>query len=161
MDKDEALKLLPILLREEEELQFERFGNEDALQVGLQLVDAVKKLEMPAAVSIVRCGQQLFQHALTGATPDHAEWIRRKENVVLRFRHSSYYMGTYYRGLGSTFEEQTGLDSAQFAAHGGCFPIIIAGTGVVGTVTVSGMPQAQDHAVVTGALRAFLLGRRS
>jgi uncharacterized protein (UPF0303 family) len=160
MDKDEALALLPTLLREEQELQFDRFANEDALQLGLQLVAAVSKLGKTASINIVRCGQQLFQHAMAGATPDNAEWIRRKENVVLRFGHSSYYMGTYYRGLGSTFEAQAGLDAGQFAAHGGCFPLILSGTGVVGTVTVSGMPQAQDHAVVTETLRAFLLDRQ-
>lgn len=161
MDKEQAQLLLATLLEQERTLQFDRFSNEDALQIGLQMVAAVHRLGKFAAVSIVRCGQQLFQHAMTGTTPDNAEWIRRKENVVLRFGHSSYYMGTYCRSLGSTFEEHTGLDPADFMAHGGCFPILLAGTGVVGTMTVSGMPQSQDHAVVTDVVRSYLLDRRT
>jgi uncharacterized protein (UPF0303 family) len=43
-----------------------------------------------------------------------------------------------------------------FAAHGGAFPIRIKDVGVVGTVTVSGLPQADDHAFVTEMIGAFL-----
>ena len=160
MDDEGAQTLLATLLEQERTLQFARFSNEDALQIGLQMIAAVRKLGKSASISIVRCGQQLFQHAMAGTTPDNAEWIRRKENVVLRFGHSSYYMGMYCRSIGSTFEEHTGLDSQHFMAHGGCFPIILSGTGIVGTMTVSGMPQAEDHAVVTDVVRAYLLEAR-
>jgi uncharacterized protein (UPF0303 family) len=43
-----------------------------------------------------------------------------------------------------------------FAAHGGAFPVRIKDVGVVGTVTVSGLPQADDHAFVTEMIGAFL-----
>ena len=43
-------------------------------------------------------------------------------------------------------------------AHGGSFPIRVAGVGIVGAVTVSGLPQAQDHALVVEGLRDFLAG---
>lgn len=156
MTKKDNRAALAELLRQESDLQFERFSNADALEIGLQLVTAVQDLGMTATISIVRCGQQLFQHAMEGATLDNVEWIRRKENVVLRFGHSSYYMGMYYRQQGSSFEEHTGLDPAQYAAHGGCFPMRLKGTGLIGTVTVSGMPQAEDHAVVVQVLRGHL-----
>ena len=156
MTKNADRTTLEELLLQETELQFERFTSEDALEIGLQLVTAVQALGKAATINIVRCGQQLFQHAMTGTTPDNADWIRRKENVVLRFGHSSYYVGMLHRSQGTTFEENSGLDSAQFAAHGGCFPIILQDTGVIGTVTVSGLPQADDHAVVVGVLRSYL-----
>ena len=159
MDEDKAL--LATLLEQERALQFARFSNEDALQIGLRMIAAVRQRGKSASVSIVRCGQQLFQHAMAGTTPDNAEWIRRKENVVLRFGHSSFYMDAYCRSIGTTFEAHTGLGSADFMAHGGCFPILLEGTGIVGTMTVSGLPQEEDHAVVTDAVRAHLLEARA
>jgi uncharacterized protein (UPF0303 family) len=148
--------LLAQLLQQEEELQFASFGNDHALDVGLRLVDRVREMGKAVAVDVSRNGQQLFQHAMKGSTPDNAEWIRRKNNVVQRYAHSSFYVGTYYRSRGTSFEEHTGLDPLQYAAHGGAFPMILKGTGVVGTITISGLPQADDHEVVTSVLRAYL-----
>ena len=48
------------------------------------------------------------------------------------------------------------LDPDEFAAHGGGFPITIRDVGVVGVVTVSGLPQPQDHAFVVEQLGRFL-----
>ena len=48
------------------------------------------------------------------------------------------------------------LEPLLFAAHGGSFPITVRDVGVIGTVTVSGLPQAQDHALVVEALQTFL-----
>ncbi|MDF2808182.1 MAG: hypothetical protein K0S43_3128, partial [Cellulosimicrobium sp.] len=42
------------------------------------------------------------------------------------------------------------------AAHGGAFPVRVDGVGIVGVVTVSGLAQGDDHALVTEALRSFL-----
>ncbi len=39
-----------------------------------------------------------------------------------------------------------------FAAHGGGFPIILHGTGPVGSAIVSGLPQREDHALVVRAI---------
>jgi uncharacterized protein (UPF0303 family) len=53
-------------------------------------------------------------------------------------------------------QERYLLDEAEYGAHGGAFPVIVRGTGPVGTVTVSGLPQAEDHRFVVEALRRFL-----
>jgi uncharacterized protein (UPF0303 family) len=49
-----------------------------------------------------------------------------------------------------------GVDPADYAPHGGAFPIRIRDVGVVGVVTVSGLPQADDHALVVEAVTAHL-----
>jgi uncharacterized protein (UPF0303 family) len=48
------------------------------------------------------------------------------------------------------------ISSSEFAAHGGAFPLIIRGVGVIGTITVSGLPQEEDHELVVTTLRKFL-----
>ena len=155
MDTDYA-GMLAALAREEEELQFTAFSNGDALALGLRLVERARESGKAVTVDITRNGHQLFHHAMAGTTPDNANWVRRKNNVVQRYGRSSWHVGTQYRGKGKTFEADSGADPADFAAHGGAFPLALRGTGVIGTVTVSGLPQAEDHALVTSVLRAYL-----
>ena len=59
----------------------------------------------------------------------------------------------------TTFEQSSRLDIDQYAAHGGAFPVIVRNVGVVGTVTVSGLPQEEDHRLVVDVLREFLAGQ--
>lgn len=154
--QDDYSSVLAALVREEEELQFTAFSNADALALGLLLVQRARDTGKAVTVDISRNGQQLFQHAMAGATPDNANWVRRKNNVVQRYGRSSWHVGTQYRAKGKTFEADSGADPADFAAHGGAFPLSLRGTGVIGTVTVSGLPQQEDHALVTSVLREYL-----
>ncbi|GAC1471018.1 MAG: heme-degrading domain-containing protein [Chloroflexota bacterium] len=141
------------LEREEQDIQFTSFTNEVALQVGMSLVEAAQRDGKAVTVDIARGGQQLFHYALPGTSPDNDDWIRRKNRVVMRFGHSSYYMGITYKKQQTTIDQKSLLDPRKFAAHGGAFPIIIRGVGVVGTVTVSGLPQEEDHRLVVSVLR--------
>lgn len=149
---------LDVLLRQEEELQLRSFGNDDAWRLGCALVEAARERSAAVTVDITRNGQQLFHAALPGTAVDNDEWVKRKIRVVQRFGHSSLYMGARCRVQGTTFEEKYGLDPGVFAAHGGAFPIILRGTGVVGAVVVSGLPQRDDHELVVATLRRFIEG---
>ena len=144
------------LLREEQELQFDRFDHETAWALGVALVDAAREADAPLAVDIRRNGHQLFHAALDGTSPDNDAWLARKTRVVDRFGHSSLYVGERARQEGTTFEEQMRLDRDAYAAHGGAFPVAVRGVGVVGTVAVSGLPELEDHAFVVRVLSAFL-----
>jgi uncharacterized protein (UPF0303 family) len=141
--------------REEDELQFARFSNALALQIGLRLVQAAEQAGHMVTIDLTRGEQQLFHHALEGTSADNDDWIRRKNRVVRRFGHSSFYMGLYYKSLDTTIEEKSFLDTREYAPHGGAFPITIKGAGIVGTVTVSGLPQEEDHKLVVRVLREF------
>jgi len=60
------------------------------------------------------------------------------------------------KNAGQTMQEKYLLPESEYAAHGGSFPLLIRNVGVVGTITVSGLPQAEDHELVVGVLRKML-----
>jgi endoglucanase len=137
-------------------LQFDAFDNDTALQLGLKLVALARKKRQPVAIDITRNGNVLFYHGMNGATRDHADWIRRKSNLVNRTGHSSFYIHTDVKNKGGDIDAMPAFDVRDYAAHGGSFPLTIRGTGQVGTVTVSGLPGPEDHALVVAALKAQL-----
>jgi uncharacterized protein (UPF0303 family) len=144
------------LTEQEERLQFTRFDNETALALGRQMLTAAADRELPVTISIRRNGQRLFHAALPGTSADNDAWIDRKSRVVDRYGHSSFLIGTRFRAKGGSFEEHSRLDLDLYAAHGGVFPVLVRGVGPVGTVGVSGLPQADDHAFVVEQLELFL-----
>jgi uncharacterized protein (UPF0303 family) len=81
------------LLAQEEELQFTSFSNDDAWALGNALVAAARERGLAVTVSVCRGEQRLFHCALEGTAADNDHWIERKNRVVRRFGHSSYYIG--------------------------------------------------------------------
>lgn len=143
---------------EEEErlLIFNTFSHEDALELGLQLVDEAKRMGVAVTVDIERSRQKLFHHAMEGTSPDNDEWIRRKNNVVRRTFNSSFHVGLILKHRALSIEDMYFLDPMEYSAHGGSFPLTIRGTGVVGTIAVSGLPQEEDHRLVASTIRKRL-----
>ena len=148
--------LLKQLEAQEQELQFDRFSNEDAVALGLSLYETAKKNNLPVTIDITRNGHQLFHLSMPGTSPDNDQWVARKIKLVNRMGMSSFRVGTLLRSLGMTLEERFELSHYEYAAHGGCFPVILKGTGHIGTVTISGLAQEDDHAMVVDAIRAYL-----
>ena len=93
---------------------------------------------------------------MAGTAADNDVWIERKNRVVRRFGHSSFYVGLLLGLEGTSIEEKFLVDRTLYAAHGGAFPVIVRHVGMVGTVTVSGLPQAEDHRLVVAVLRDVL-----
>ena len=149
--------ILKQLLQEEQELQFKRFNEETAWQIGSQLVERARSESLPVTIDIMRGEHQLFHTSLPGTSADNDEWIKRKVHVVYRFGHSSFYIGQYLKGQGKRIEDVYLVPEAQYAPHGGSFPIIIKETGVVGTITVSGLAQEDDHKLVVQEIRKYLV----
>jgi len=141
---------------QEKRLQFEQFDSEVAWIIGTALKVAAEKRRVAVAIDIQLAGHSLFSYAMPGTTPDNLDWIRRKRNVVMRYHRSSYAIGLKHEKAQTTLQGRTGLDVKDYAPHGGCFPILLAGTGCVGTITVSGLPQRDDHALVVSVLQDYL-----
>jgi uncharacterized protein (UPF0303 family) len=149
-------QLLDILIKQEEELQFDKFTNETALQLGMKFIEKGKTENLPIVIDISRNGQQLFHYAFPGTTPDNDQWIIRKNRAVNRFYKSSYRVGIFLQTIGKTLEQKYFISSLEYSAIGGSFPIIVKNIGVVGTIAVSGLTQEDDHNVVVSTIRDFL-----
>ncbi len=141
---------------EETELQFKSFTNETALELGLLILDTAREKRKRVTIDIERHGQQLFHYAMEETTPDNDQWIIRKKNVVKRFNKSSYHVGLLLAKSGKSIADRYFVDPLQFSAHGGSFPIFIKDVGVVGAISVSGLPQEEDHRLVVGVIREYL-----
>lgn len=144
------------LLLQEDRLQFTQFNATIAWEFGTRLRTAAEARVAPVAIDIHVNGSPLFFTALAGATPDNLDWIRRKRNVVLRFQRSSYAIGMLLQKQHTTLEASRGVDRRDYATHGGSFPIVLQGTGCIGAITVSGLPQREDHMLIVEVLAAFL-----
>jgi uncharacterized protein (UPF0303 family) len=149
---------LEMITKQERELVFPEFDEEMAWKLGSRLRDVASTRRLPVAIEIKRFGQPLFYSALAGSTPDNVEWVRRKGNLVARFHRSSYAIGLALKEANSTLADTYELSSVDYAAHGGSFPLKVAGAGIIGSVTVSGLPQRADHELVVEVL-CGLLGR--
>ncbi|HEX7734892.1 MAG TPA: heme-degrading domain-containing protein [Ktedonobacteraceae bacterium] len=149
-------ELLTILREQEAELQFTEFSNETALELGLALLEAARGTGKAVTIDITRNDQQIFHYAMSGTSADNDSWVRRKSNTVQRFGRSSYAIGIALKNVGQTIEQKYLLPESEYAAHGGSFPLSIRNVGVIGTITISGLPQAEDHELVVSTLRAFL-----
>ncbi|ATB34109.1 heme-degrading domain-containing protein [Melittangium boletus] len=147
------------LLAEEAELQFDHLSHEDVLALGLHLLERVRRERLPVVVDVTFSGLTVLQCALPGSRPDNLDWVRRKKNTVSRFWHSSFYMGRYYATKGMSLTDKPHIDASEYVDHGGSFPLLLRGLGCVGSITVSGLAQDEDHALVVSVLREWRASR--
>lgn len=134
-----------------------QFTESTALDLGLVLVRMAQDGGLPIVINIRTANRTLFHAALPGSSPLNDLWARRKGNTALLFELPSFLVGTRNRARNETLGRH-GLDPADYADNGGAVPIRVAGAGVVAVVTVSGLPQAEDHALVVRAIRQVMAG---
>lgn len=145
------------LVTEEQKLQFSRFTRADALKLGLGLLERAKGFSDPIALEIVVNGLIVFRFFADGAIADSDLWLERKRNTVELMSMSSLRFLYWLEAYGTTIEERK-LDPNDFAAGGGGFPIVLKGTGMIGSICVSGLPEhLKDHELVTASIREFLI----
>jgi uncharacterized protein (UPF0303 family) len=143
---------LAILAQQESLLHFTDFTPDTAWQLGNRLRDALLARNSGGTAEIELAGQLLFACTTIGAKPNQADWIRRKRNTIRHFARSSYAVGRQLDLDHQTLEAHHDLALADYAAHGGGFPIFLAGSACAGTIIVSGLPQREDHNLVVTAI---------
>ena len=140
------------------ELRLPRFDAQVAWELGSRIRALAAGRGLALVVDVRRFGQPLFYSVLEGATSNNADWIRRKSNTVAKFLRSSYATGITLKMKDATLAGRYGLAVADYAPDGGSFPLAVESAGVVGSATVSGLTQREDHNLVVEGLCA-LLGR--
>ncbi|MCO6057938.1 heme-degrading domain-containing protein [Pseudomonas sp. MOB-449] len=143
---------LALLIRQEETLQFPRFDENTAWQLGALLYERAVAESWPLVIDVRRFDRPLFFAARPGITSDNHDWVRRKTNTVQRFLRSSYWIRHHLALEGKDIAQRYHLSPADYASFGGGFPIIVQSAGVIGSVTVSGLPDRQDHQIIVDAL---------
>lgn len=149
-------ELLKKLAAEESLLQFGRFDNETAWELGLKFVEMAKQEHKAITIHIEKNGQQLFHYSFGGTAPDNDQWIRRKSNTVNRFFRSSLYIATWLKDEGVTIEEKFHISSFEYLPCGGAFPLVVKNAGTVGVITVSGLTPEEDHDMVVRTITEYL-----
>ncbi|MHA6684887.1 heme-degrading domain-containing protein [Mesorhizobium sp. A556] len=142
--------------RQEATLVFDSFDEATAFSIGSAIRERGMAENMPIVIDIRTFDRPLFYAALPGSNASNPDWARRKINVVKRFLKSTYRMVLEQDRPDRTFKPGEGLDITDYVLAGGGFPITVKGTGVIGVIAVSGLPERDDHGVVVDALCACL-----
>lgn len=154
--QNEISKDLARIALQEQQLQFASFNEETAWQLGALLREFAATRSLGIVIDVRRISQPLFYAAMPGTTPDNVEWVRRKSNLTFRYFSSSYAIGLEMEQKKSNIYDRYGLPVADYVSHGGCFPIRAVDAGLIGAVTVSGLPQRADHELAVEALCAII-----
>ncbi|KAF8447249.1 hypothetical protein L210DRAFT_3525365 [Boletus edulis BED1] len=121
----------------------------------------------PAVVYIAHANSSqllFFAASRPGTLPDNMHWVKRKEEVVLRWGTSTIRMRmqleqtlpgtTTQQALKDKFEV---TDPSVYACHGGGFPVRVKNVeGVAGVIVVSGLKQEDDHGVIVDGIQEYL-----
>ncbi|MFT4006515.1 MAG: heme-degrading domain-containing protein [Lacrimispora sp.] len=158
---EEILKKIEELKKQQEQLVFQDFQEETAWIIGSRIRKRAAEESYPVSISITLGRRRLFYCSMPGTAPINDDWIRRKENTVYKFHKSSYEMSLYMQLKQDEIGRRYGLDSAEYTAAGGSVPLILRNSGVVGTITVSGLAENEDHELVVGVIKDYLSARQS
>ena len=96
------------IARQEQELRFASFSEEDAWTLGSLMRKAAVERNLPFVIDIRIGNRPLFYTALPGSTPENPDWVRRKVNTVYRFHKSSYRVGREYQLQKKPFDATRG-----------------------------------------------------
>ncbi|AZB41972.1 heme-degrading domain-containing protein [Bacillus sp. FJAT-42376] len=140
----------------EMDCQFDSFTNEDALKLGMTVVDYAKENGKSVAVHIERNRVPLFTHLMDGTSEENVFWLYRKKRVVDHYNRSSHYIAKRFEQNGTTHDESSLLSSSEYQAVGGSLPIRVRGAGVIGSLTVAGLTPQMDHDYAAEGVKRFL-----
>ena len=146
------------LLALEDELTLSILTNKEAVELGECVVKIAREKDLPIATRVYIGDWIVFHVSLPGSDAENDRWMGRKVRTVAAKGHSSMCLRILAEEAGIAEKDwyvQNNLAESDHAIHGGAFPLRVDGVHV-GTVVVSGIPQAEDHRIAIEALRIYL-----
>ena len=146
------------LLALEDELTLTVFTNKEAVELGECVIKIAREKNLPIATRVYIGDWIAFHASLPGSDAENDRWMARKVRTVAAKGHSSMCLRILAEEAGIAEKDwyaQNNLAESDHAIHGGAFPLRVNGVHV-GTVVVSGIPQAEDHGLAVAGLREFL-----
>ncbi|CAN5126114.1 heme-binding protein [soil metagenome] len=135
-------------------LEFPSMTNDDAVALGLVAVEVIRDWNLSLAVDIVIGDDLVFRAKLKSTGPGNDPWLKGKAAVAMRFGEPSLLVKARHLAADTPFE-QLDLDHDALKAHGGSIPLRVGGA-IVGTLTMSGEPDAVDHEAAAEAIARYL-----
>jgi uncharacterized protein (UPF0303 family) len=143
------------LLKEEKILTLSSLTNTDAIEIGEIATTLGNQRKVPIAIQ-VRIGDWIVFHAsLEGSKPENDRWINRKVAVVMLKQHSTMYERVSAEERGVDWHKENNVQDETHAIHGGALPLI-TDEGFRGILSISGLPQVEDHLFAVEVLTEFL-----
>ncbi len=134
-------------------LEIDRFDHEFAWDLGTRIRRRASEAGHDVAIEIRHGNDVIFATLVGRATIDNFDWTRRKCAVVHRFQRSSLAMRLEAEQSGYDFNTRFRLPQADFVASGGGVPLMLKGGTFIGSVGVSGLPNVEDHRLISETLK--------
>ena len=134
-------------------IRLESFTELDAHLIGEAMRKEALKNNWPIVIDIRQGETPLYSVMLPGATAENFDWARRKRNLTHLTQKDTWQLAQL-RAEGKDPIVELGLDEKDYASHGGCIPVFVNGE-IAATVTVSGLPQKDDHDLALKHLEAL------
>ena len=146
------------LLALEDELTLTVFTNKEAVELGECVIKFARQKNLPIATRVYIGDWIAFHASLPGSDAENDRWMARKVRTVAAKGHSSMCLRILAEEAGIAEKDwyvQNNLTESDYAIHGGAFPLRVNGVHV-GTVVVSGIPQAEDHRLAVEGVRLHI-----
>lgn len=130
----------------------DEFSNQVAYELGNKIIQYAKDKNQRIAVDISRMNYSIFHYVFDGFTSDNVDWMRRKANTSKAFEKSTLSIRRMLEEEDISLMDPFHYPEKDFIAHGGCIPVFTRNVGMVGTITVSGLKDTEDHQLILDAL---------
>lgn len=134
-------------------VEFPSLDNDEAVALGMTAVGVIRDWDLSLAVEIVLEGDLVFRAKLKSTGPENDPWLTGKAAVANHFGEPSLLVKQRHLAAGTPFEELGFEDTMK--AHGGSIPLRTGGK-IVGTLTMSGEPDAVDHEAAAETIERYL-----
>ena len=146
---------LKIVSEQEKMLCFTSFTQEDALKIGLLVIELAKnKYHGSAAVRIIADDTVWFAYKMPGTSLENDWWMTRKINTSKLTGVSS--LRAYLEIEEGFRKESWRAREGSFVACGGCIPVLMREGEPFAYIAVSGLRHEEDHQLAADAIAAHL-----